>query len=119
MSFYPLVIMTEPYASHDASVIELVHHVFFLMSLISARMSPELLPFPCVTYIADIDVHVSDIRHKQQVNNQLVHSFLSQQHIRLCLFLSELKNLFVAGWDHSAADQPNNLAEGHPPLKPL
>jgi hypothetical protein len=25
-------------------------------------------------------------------------------------------DLFVAGWDQSAADQPNNLAEGHPPL---
>jgi hypothetical protein len=25
-------------------------------------------------------------------------------------------DLFVAGRDQSAADQPNNLAEGHPPL---
>jgi hypothetical protein len=31
-------------------------------------------------------------------------------------FLSELMDLFVAGRDQSAADQPNNLAEGHPPL---
>ena len=30
--------------------------------------------------------------------------------------LSELMELFVAGRDQSAADQPNNLAEGHPPL---
>ena len=29
-------------------------------------------------------------------------------------FLSELMDLFVAGRDQSAADQPNNLAEGHP-----
>ena len=43
---------------------------------------------------------------------QLVHDFLSQQNNRLFLFLS----LFVAGRDQSAADQPNNLAEGHPPL---
>ena len=50
----------------------------------------------------------------QQVNNQLVHDFLSQQNYRL--FLSELKDLLVAGRDQSAADQPNNLAEGHPPL---
>ena len=28
----------------------------------------------------------------------------------------ELMDLFVAGRDQSAADQPNNLAEGHPPL---
>ena len=39
-------------------------------------------------------------------------SFLS----RLFVFLSELKDLFVASRDQSAADQPNNLAEGHPPL---
>ena len=32
------------------------------------------------------------------------------------LFLSELMDLFVAGRDQSAADQPNNLAEGHPQL---
>jgi hypothetical protein len=50
----------------------------------------------------------------QQVNNQLVHDFLSQQNTRL--FLSELTDLFVAGRDQSVADQPNNLAEGHPPL---
>jgi hypothetical protein len=52
----------------------------------------------------------------QQVNNQLVHVFLSQQNNRPFLFLSELMDLFVAGRDQSAADQPNNLAEGHPPL---
>jgi hypothetical protein len=27
---------------------------------------------------------------------------------------AELMDLFVAGRDQSAADQPNNLAEGHP-----
>jgi len=52
----------------------------------------------------------------QQVNNHLVHDFLSQQNNRLFLFLSELMDLFVAGWDPSAANQPNNLAEGPPPL---
>jgi hypothetical protein len=51
----------------------------------------------------------------QQVNNQLVHDFLSQKNNRTFLFLSELMDLFVAGRDQSAADQPNNLAEGHPP----
>ena len=51
----------------------------------------------------------------QQVNNQLVHDFLSQQNNRIFLFLSELMDLFVAGRDQSAADQPNHLAEGHPP----
>ena len=49
----------------------------------------------------------------QQVNNQLVHDFLSQQNNRLFLFLSELMDLFVAGRDQSGADQPNYLAEGH------
>ena len=55
----------------------------------------------------------------QQVNNHLVHDFLSQQYTRLFLFLSQLMELFAAGRDQSAADQPNNLAEGHPPLKPI
>jgi len=48
--------------------------------------------------------------------NKLVHDFLSQLNNRLFLFLSELIDLYVAGRDQSAADQPNNLAEGHPPL---
>ena len=53
----------------------------------------------------------------QQVNNQLVHDLiLSQQNNRLFLFLSELMDLFVAGRDQSAADQPHYLAEGPPPL---
>jgi Tfp pilus assembly protein PilV len=43
----------------------------------------------------------------QQVNNQLVHGFLSQQNNRPFLLLSELMSLFVAGRDQSAADQPN------------
>ena len=48
----------------------------------------------------------------QQVNNQLVHYFLSQQSNILFLFLSELMDLFVAGWDQSAADQSNRFT-GH------
>jgi hypothetical protein len=55
----------------------------------------------------------------QFMNSQLVHDFLSQLNNTLFLFLSELVDLFVAGRDQSAADQPNNLAEGHPPLQPL
>jgi hypothetical protein len=40
--------------------------------------------------------------------------FSSEQY--LFFFFSELMDLFVAGQDQSAADQPNNLAEGCPPL---
>ena len=51
----------------------------------------------------------------QQVNNQLVHDFLSQQNN--IHFISKHLELCLAGRDpQSAADQPNNLAEGHPPL---
>ena len=46
----------------------------------------------------------------QQVNNQLVHNFLSQQNTRLCLFLSELMDLFVTGRDQSAADHSMGLS---------
>jgi hypothetical protein len=35
------------------------------------------------------------------------------------LFLSELMDLFVAGRDQFAADQPINLAEGHPPRRQI
>jgi hypothetical protein len=38
-------------------------------------------------------------------------SFLSR-----AITLSELMDLFVAGQDQSAANQSNNLAEGHPTL---
>jgi hypothetical protein len=51
----------------------------------------------------------------QQVNNQLVQIPFSAEHWTF-LFLSELMNLFVAGRDQPAAEQPNNLTEGHPPL---
>jgi hypothetical protein len=41
--------------------------------------------------------------------------FLSQQNTTpFLLFISELVDLFVAGQDKSAADQPNNPAEGVP-----
>jgi len=42
-------------------------------------------------------------------------AFLSRT-IDFFLVLPELMDLSVAGRDQSAADQPNNLAEGHPPL---
>ena len=50
------------------------------------------------------DVHTVSLAALESVSN------------RLFLFLSELMDLFVAGRDQSAADQPDNLAEGHPPL---
>jgi hypothetical protein len=45
-------------------------------------------------------------------------SFLSRA-IDYFFFISELMDLFVADRDQSAADQPNNLAEGLPPLQPM
>jgi hypothetical protein len=49
------------------------------------------------------------------LNGPLASCTTRQQNTRLFLFLSELMDLFVAGRDQSAADQPS-LAEGHPPL---
>ena len=75
-----------------------------------------------LAYVTNVLVKMNMFRTRcipfllQQVNNQLVHDFLSQQNNRLFLFLSELMDLFVAGRDQSAADQSNYLAEGHPPL---
>jgi hypothetical protein len=52
----------------------------------------------------------------QQVNNQLVHDFLSQQNNRLFHFLSKLMDLlWLAETSQQPISQPNNLAEGHPP----
>ena len=53
---------------------------------------------------------------QQPTTNLTVLSFLSTT-LELVLFHSELTDLLVvAGRDQSAADQPNNLAEGHPLL---
>jgi hypothetical protein len=52
----------------------------------------------------------------QQVSSQLVHNCLSQQNATLVLFIPELMDLFVADRGQSVVDQPNNLADGHPPL---
>ena len=49
----------------------------------------------------------------QQVNNQIVHNFLSLSRT-VDYFLSEHMDLFIAGQDQSAADQSNNLAEISP-----
>jgi hypothetical protein len=43
-------------------------------------------------------------------------SFLSRSEQKTFFFLSEVMDLFVAGREQSAANQPNNLAEGLPPL---
>jgi len=55
----------------------------------------------------------------RSTTNLFMISFFSRALDRLFLCLSELMDLFVAGRDQSAADQPNNPAEGHPPLEPL
>jgi len=96
-----------------------------LLILFSAAMSNSVVPFAkiiefvswgnmfpsCIHLFEDFTAAQPFLL--RQVNNQLVHDFLSQQNTRLFLFLSELTDLFVAGRDQSAADQPNNLAEGH------
>jgi len=51
-----------------------------------------------------------------QVSSQFVHQFLHQRNAKLFFFVSELMDLFLAGRDQPQADQPNDLAEGHPPL---
>jgi hypothetical protein len=45
----------------------------------------------------------------------IIISFLSRALDLFFIFLRQLMDLFVAGRDQSAADQPNSLAEGHPP----
>ena len=50
----------------------------------------------------------------QPVSAQAVSDFLLQYDNRLFFFVSELMDLLLAGEDQSQADQPNNLADGHP-----
>jgi hypothetical protein len=50
----------------------------------------------------------------QPVRDQVVSDFLLQYDNRLFFFVSELMDLLLTGEDQSQADQPNNLAEGHP-----
>ena len=50
----------------------------------------------------------------QPVSAQAVSDFLLQYDNSLFFYVSELMDLLLTGKDHSQADQPNNLAEGHP-----
>jgi len=50
----------------------------------------------------------------QPVIAQAVSDFLLRYDNRLFFFVSELMDLLLAGEDQSQANQPNNLAEGHP-----
>jgi hypothetical protein len=50
----------------------------------------------------------------QPVCDQAVSDFLLQYDNSLFFFVSELMDLLLTGEDQSQADQPNNLAEGHP-----
>jgi len=50
----------------------------------------------------------------QPVRDQAVSDFLLQYDNSLFFFVSELMDLMLTGEDQSQADQPNNLAEGHP-----
>ena len=50
----------------------------------------------------------------QPVRDQVVSDFLLQYDNRLFFLVSELINLLLTGENQSQADQPNNLAEGHP-----
>jgi len=50
----------------------------------------------------------------QSVRAQAVSDFLLQYDNSLFFFVSELMDLLLTGEDQSQADQPSNLAEGHP-----
>ncbi len=44
--------------------------------------------------------------------NQTVFEFLSQRHNRLCHFISDIMDYFLAGEDQQQTNQPNDLAGG-------
>ena len=82
----------------DHRVCELRKHFSFCLHLF-LRTFQQPNPFCC----------------NRSTTNLFIISFLSTT-IDFFFFSPELMDLFVAGRDQSAADQPNNLAEGHPPL---
>ena len=89
--------------------------LFYFAKTIELVSCGKIIPF-CLHLFLRTFQQPNPFCCNRQVNNQLVHDFLSQQNNKQFLFLSELMDLFVAGRDQSAADQPNYLAEGHPPL---
>ncbi len=44
--------------------------------------------------------------------SQTVFGFLSQRHNRLCHFISDIMDYFLAGGDQQQTNQPNDLAGG-------
>ncbi len=44
--------------------------------------------------------------------SQTVFDFLSQQHKKLCYFISDIMDYFLAGRDQQQTNQPNNQAGG-------
>jgi len=50
----------------------------------------------------------------QPLSAQAISDFFLQYNNSLFFFVSELMDLLLTGEDQSQADQPNNLAEGHP-----
>ena len=65
------------------------------------------------------DFSVERPYHTQPVSAQAVSDFLLQYDNSLFFVVSELMDLLLTGEDQSQADQPNNLAEGHPMLSNL
>jgi len=63
-------------------------------------------------FAGDISVERSYLT--QPVSAQAVSDFLLQHDNSFFFFVSELMDLLLIGEDQSQADQPNNLAEGHP-----
>ena len=57
---------------------------------------------------------VWQLTHRQPVHAQAVSDFLLLYDSSPFFFVSELMDLLLTGEDQSQADQPNNLAEGHP-----
>jgi len=55
----------------------------------------------------------------QPISAQAFSDFLLQYDNRPFFFVSELMDFLLTGEDQSQADQPNNLAEGHPMLSKL
>ncbi len=86
-------------------------HVFFHcqdLFVCSLRGKYSLLFIP---FCQSFSTEAPSILHA--LPSQTVFDFLSQRHNKLCYFISDIMDYFLAGEDQQQSNQPNDLADGY------
>jgi len=85
-------------------------HVLFSLSRLNCVLSQKKVLFPFLPFLPTLFMEAPNIPHA--LPSQIVFNFLSQRHNRLCHFISDIMDYFLAGEDQQQTNQPNNLAGG-------